>query len=290
MKRTGRISLALSPALLLAACGGGGPASGSSDAGSIAAPAVQAAVVSVPTWVAPASLGTFDFSGWKLTLPVDAYGGTGGTNGTQYPAQTLLPQQLVGGYASAWFHADDQGRTVFDAPANGAVTTPGVGSDHTRSELREDYTGPGATTNGDWTGAGTLAASCAVHQVASASKSAIIGQLRSDGHDFALVMYRSATRDVAVDVYATNLSGSTHAATVLATNVDVDQAIAYSLSFDRSVLTATINGATRSFPADASWVGAPLYFKVGAYHLAPNTGNPPDDATVVACSRFAVTH
>lgn len=263
-RRAALSAVSLVTALLLSACGGG---------------------TSTPTATPIAAV---DLARWKLDLPVDASGGTGGIDGVQYAARTVLPDALVAGFSDAWFQVDAQGSIVFTAPANGAVTTPGVGTDHTRSELREFERNGDA--QGDWTGRGTLAATCEVRQVASASPVAIIGQLRSEGHVFAQMQYRTASRDVAVDVYQANATGSAHAATVLATGVSLSQAIMYALSFDGAMLTATVNGATRTFAVDAGWASAPLYFKVGAYHSAPNTGNPPGDATVVACSRIAVTH
>lgn len=267
--------LAACALLALAACGGGG------DSGAPAAGADEAAT-------APTSLPGFDLSHWKLDLPVDAAGGTGGANGRQFAARTVLPAQLQAGFVDPWFHADAQGRIVFTAPADGAVTTPGVGSDHTRSELREFE--PGADANGDWTGSGTLAATCSVHAVASASPVAIIGQLRSEDQVLARLEYRPATRAVAIDVYPSHAAGSPHAATVIASNIDLDQSFDYSLSLADDVLIASVDGASRSFALDASWRGVPLYFKLGAYHTAPNTGNPPGDATVVRFERFSVRH
>ncbi|HEX2544143.1 MAG TPA: polysaccharide lyase family 7 protein [Ramlibacter sp.] len=229
-----------------------------------------------------------DLSGWKLNLPVDAEGGTGGNGGVQYGARTLLPQQLAAGYQSDWFHADAQGRIVFTAPANGAVTTPGTGSDHTRSELREFHlAGDG---NGNWTGSGTLSAACEVRQVATASPKAVIGQLRSEDHVFAQVVYRPATADVAVDVYERNAPGSPHALHVLATGVALGHPLAYTLSFSGGRLTATVNGTSRTFTPAAGWSTVPLYFKVGAYHSAPNVGNAAGDRSVVACSGIRVSH
>jgi hypothetical protein len=265
-------------AVQLGACGGGG-----GDAPSVAAPAQSSA------WPAPANLPGFELSGWKLTLPVDASGGAGGANGAELPAQTLSPQQLVGGYASEWFHADAQRRIVFVAPANGVVTTPGVGSDHTRSELREVARTASANVDGYWVGSGTLSASCAVLGTASRAATVVVGQLRSAQHDFATLIYRPSTGEVALDMYAADQDASAHSASALATGLPLGSPIDYTISFARGELTVAVNGASRSFLAQG-WSASALAFKVGAYHTAPNTGNAPNDATVVACSRFAVTH
>lgn len=253
-------------------------------------PANRTTVTLDDALLAPASLSQFDFSKWKLDLPVDRNGGTGGAGGIEIAAQTITSAQLLRSFADPYFYADKQGRLIFTAPANGAVTSPGSGSDHTRSELREVFSGPGADVNGNWTGSGRLTGTCQVRAVAASSGTTIISQLRGQAHDLALLVYRAATHDVAVDIYSTNTTGSTHTLTPLATNVNLGDTITYTLALNGSLLSATVNGASRSVTVDSSWVGAPLYFKLGAYSAAPNTGNAAADVTMVAYSAFAVTH
>lgn len=284
-------------AMALASCGGGGT-SDSPAPGTVASPSVipptpatsASPATQAPTQLPPALVARFDLSKWKLDLPIDKLGGTGGTGGIQNASQTIPTSQLLAGFFDAYFYADPQSRLIFTAPANGAVTSPGVGSDHTRSELREVYTGAGADPNGNWSGAGTLAGTCTVQSVAPGSSSAVFAQLRSQTNTLALLVYRPATRDIAVDVYSTNSSGSGHTVSVLVRNVNLQDSINYSASVSGSTFTATVNGVAHSSTLDASWVGAPLYFKLGAYHLAPNTGNAASDMTVVAYSAFAVSH
>lgn len=294
--RTSCVLLSCACCLLGASCGGGGAGSVSASASNAVdtAPTSTSSTVSAagasPGMSAPASLSKFDLSRWKLDLPIDRHGGTGGSGGTEFAAQTIVAAQLLKNFVDPYFYADSQGRLIFTAPANGAVTSPGVGSDHARSELREVYGGPGADVNGDWTGAGTLTGTCAVQAVAARSQGAIIAQLRGQTHDLALLVFRPGTADVVLQVYPRNASGSTHAVTPLVGNVQLGDAISYSLSFSGSVLTATVNGMTQSSTVDASWVGAPLYFKLGAYSVAPNVGNASGDVTMVAYSAFAVGH
>jgi hypothetical protein len=272
-------------AALLAACGGGGGGDTAAEA-----PGVVPTASALSAWIVPASLPAFDLSGFKLTLPVDRYGGTGGIDGTQYAAVTLNSTQLVAGYADASFHADKQGRVVFTAPANGAVTTPGSGTDHTRSELREFHRGAGSDADGYWVGSGVLRAQCAVQAVAASATRAFVGQVRSADFILALLAYRPATRDVAIDVYQSPVAGSAHASTVLATNVAPGDAIAYEFSVDHGALQVSVNGTTRSFTVDAAWAATPVAFKLGAYHNAPSTGNAAGDATAVAFTRWNITH
>ena len=282
--------------LLVASCGGGGTAGVSASASSVGdtSPTTSNPTGSSPGassgTLAPASLSKFDLSSWKLDLPIDRNGGTGGSGGIEFPAQTIVAAQLLKNFVDPYFYADPQGQLIFTAPANGAVTSPGVGSDHVRSELREVYSGPGADVNGDWTGVGTLTGTCAVRAVAARSQGAIIAQLRGQTHDLALLVFRPETADVVLQVYPRNASGSTHTVTPVVRDVHLGDAISYSLSFSGRVLTATVNGTTQSSTVDVSWVGAPLYFKLGAYSVAPNVGNASGDVTMVAYSAFAVSH
>ena len=250
------------------------------------------AVTITGAWIAPSSDAQFDFSSWKLQLPIDQYGGTGGLNNIQYASVEVQPAQLTTGFTDAYFYADTMGDVIFTAPSNGAVTTPGVGSDHTRSELRELYTGAGADSNSDWNSAigGTLTATCKVLSVSVDADEGTIAQIHGQTYVFMLLMYRPGLKDIAVDIYATNTSTSGHTRTSMVTGVNLGDTVNYSIRYSGSTITATVNGVIKSFPIDSSWAGSPMYFKLGAYHAAPNTGNPAGDQTQVSFSVFAVSH
>jgi hypothetical protein len=264
----------------------------------LAAPTTEAVTIT-GSLIPPSSLFSFTFptGTWKLQLPIDQYGGTGGLNNIQYPSIEETTAQLTAGFVDAYFYADTAtyaGTTnhiVFVAPSNGAVTTPGVGSDHTRSELRELYTGSGADSNSDWTSAigGTLTANCVVQAVSVDSDEATIGQIHNQSYVFILMLYRPATTDVAIDIYS-SLGSSTHTRTSIAQNVKIGDSITYSMTYTGNTLNVTVDGTTQTFAIDPSWAGTPMYFKLGAYHAAPNIGNPAGDKTQVAFSSFAVTH
>jgi len=171
------------------------------------------------------------------------------------------------------------------------VTTPGTGSDHTRSELRELYTGTGADSNSDWNSAigGTLTANCVVQAVSANSDEATIGQIHNQSYVFMLLLYRPATKDVAVDVYS-SLGSSSHVRAAIVTGVNIGDAIAYSIAYRGNTITVVVNGTTKTYAIDPTWAGTPMYFKLGAYHAAPNVGNAAGDKTQVAFSGFGVTH
>ena len=266
---------------LSAPTGGASPGSISSDA-----------VTITGAWITPSSYAQFDFSKWKLQLPIDQYGGTGGLNNIQYADASIAAAQLTTGFTDAYFYGDAMGDVIFTAPSNGAVTTPGSGSDHTRSELRELYTCAGADSNSDWnsTIGGTMTATCKILSVSVDADEGTIGQIHGQTYVFMLLMYRPAQKDIAVDIYATNSSDSGHTRTSMVTGVNLGDTVTYSVQYSGSTITATVNGAIKSFPIDNSWAGSPMYFKLGAYHAAPNIGNPAGDQTQVSFSAFAVSH
>jgi len=55
-------------------------------------------------------------------------------------------------------------------------------------------------------------------------------------------------------------------------------------------LNVTVNGITQSYTLISAWKNEPVYFKAGAYHSAPDTGNPEGDATQISFSQITVTH
>jgi hypothetical protein len=95
---------------------------------------------------------------------------------------------------------------------------------------------------------------------------------------------------VAVDLYERDADGSGHRRLPVAEGIAPGEPIRFSLRYAGDLLTVRVNGATRALAVERSWAGAPVYFKLGAYHAAPSTGNPEGDATQVACARFEVDH
>jgi len=237
----------------------------------------------------------FDLSGVKLQLPIDIYGGTGGVNNIQYAEAEVTSAQLVAGYASPYFYGDASNRMVFMAPSNGAVSTPGSGSDHTRSELRELYAGAGADSNNDWNSAigGTLTATMTVQATSADSDEATIAQIHNQSYVFVLLLYRPANRDIAFDLYS-SLGSSTHVRTSMVQNVNLGDVLSYSINYKGNNIAVTVTTAsqtkTQNFAVDPSWAGTPVYFKLGAYSAAPNIGNPAGDKTQTAFTSFAITH
>ncbi len=225
-----------------------------------------------------------DLSNFKLTLPVNSWGGSVGT------ADEIDNEDLNGspGYSSSYFYTDSSGAVVFYAPSNGATTSPGSGGDHTRSELRELYRVSGPT---EWTNSigGTMTASCRVDKVAKKSGKAIIGQIHGLDSIFVLVYYDTGKKTVEAKFY--NKPGSdTATAFVLASNVKLGDRIDYQIQWIGSSASVTVNGKTVNRVPGAVWNKVPVYFKAGAYSSASNRGNSFSDATQVGFYSLQLQH
>ncbi len=225
-----------------------------------------------------------DLSKFKLTLPVNSTGGLTGKS------VEIKPSQLIAnpGYSSKYFYTDTTGAVVFYAPANGATTSPGSGGDHTRSELRELYTGAGTT---EWTNAigGTMTATLRVDQVANKTGKAIIGQIHGLSSMMILVYYNGAKSTVEAKYY-TDPANKTYQTFVAATNVKLGDKISYRIQWIGSMASVTINGKTVNKVTSTAWNKVPVYFKAGSYSSAPNVGNAASEATQVAFYSLNVQH
>jgi hypothetical protein len=249
---------------------------------------------STTTTTTPAPSDLFDLSEWNLTLPVDSTGGNGGTVCPgELAAAVITTQQLLAGFTDPYFQINSSGQLIFTDPSDGATTTPCSGSNHTRSELHEYYTGTNAATNGCWTSAvgGTLQASAVVNVASTGSDEATIGQIHGNGGAaFTLLKYRPAEQELLLSVY-TSPADTASTDTVLLSNVTIGETINYSLSFNSSgLITATANGTTVTVTAGSGWDTYPVRFALGAYSAAPNTANPTGAETQVSFSSFKITH
>jgi hypothetical protein len=246
-----------------------------------------------PTTTPPGSAVTpndrFDLSEWDLILPVDALGGSGGTNGSEYAAATISTAQLLAGFSDDYFELNGNDQLVFTAPSNGATT---ANSSHTRSELHEYYAGPDAAVDGCWSSGlgGRLQATAVVEAASVDSDEATIGQIHGNNSaPFVLLMYRPANEEIFLQVYDSPTT-STYTDTVIEQGVPLKSSISYQLSFENGIVTATANGNTVTIDAGSDWETYPVRFDLGAYSAAPNTGNPIGDETQVAFSSFSVSH
>jgi hypothetical protein len=97
-----------------------------------------------------------------------------------------------------------------------------------------------------------------------------------------------------VQLYATPTATSSTLTTLL-NGVSLNDTLSYTLQYSGNTLNVTVNDLTKSTTATQAfslpaWAGQSVYFKLGAYHAASNTGNGSSDQTQVVVRSFAVSH
>ncbi len=266
---------------------------------------------SVPFYITPPStyftLGGTNYT-WKLQDPIDIYGGTGGTNGSQFQDEQVTS---LSGYSSPYFYLNTNNQMVFSAPSNGAVTEAPGSNGATRSELREEFTGTNNDGSGDWyayknngtiTG-GTMTGTCKVISVSAGSDETTFAQIHAVGaNPFTLLIVKPSNGDVEIRMVNTsaNLS-STYAQIIPA--YTLGDTISYSLSYSAPSSTSagtltvqatdTTTGSTSgqvTLSVDSSWSPIAEYFKLGAYQGGLNTGNLSSAYSQTVYTTWSITH
>jgi len=225
--------------------------------------------------------GALDLSHWKLTLPVNASGTTGGK------AAEIPAAQLAAGYTNpAYFHTKTDGAMVFWCPVNGA-TTEGTG--FPRCELREMLDPADDAVNWTAHGTHTLEARCRVTQVPNSQK-VIIGQIHSySGKAKPLVKLQFFKGRVEALVKERPRKGKDIKLTF--PEVGLDKDFDYEIKVQDGLLKVTVNGTTQTeniFQNDADWANQTFYFKASAY-CQDNEG-PGSEGARVSFPELKVTH
>ncbi|HTD65778.1 MAG TPA: polysaccharide lyase family 7 protein, partial [Candidatus Limnocylindria bacterium] len=232
----------------------------------------------VPVCAAAPPSSNFDLSHWKLTLPVDAAGGTTGE------AMEIKTPQLTAGYASDYFYSGADNAMVFWCPVIGARTSNAT---YPRSELRELIDGRNSDVN--WSGNGThvLDARCKVTQLPSTGK-VIIGQVHGyDTSPLIKIQVRSGRFEGLVKDHIANDTETKFDLGAFALN----SLITYQIKVVDGIAFITVNGTTRSFDffaSDPAWKAIGFYFKAGAY-VQDNSG-PITEGGRMAFTYLAAAH
>ena len=256
----------------------------------------------------PSNYFTFSYSNynWDIQLPIDEYGGQGGINQIQFSAYQV--NNLVG-FSDPYFYLNSSNQIVFTAPSNGAVTSPGVGTDDARSELRELYTGTGHDSNSDWYGntdggkGGTMTGTCAVTSVSADTDEVTFAQVHGQNNPFLLLIFMPASNEVAIQVETTSAATS-DTRTALITGANLGDTISYSLTYSAPSTSAAgtvtvwakdvTNGnstlGTQTITIDSSWSSQGQYFKLGAYSGNNHLGNPSTDYNQTVYTIWNITH
>ncbi len=223
----------------------------------------------------------FDFSHWKLTLPVNTTGIASGL------AAEVLPPQLTAGFTNSFFYTARDGAMAFWCPVTGA-TTPRAS--YPRCELRE-LVDPANANNANWTAYGThiLQAQCQVLQVPSSGK-VVIGQIHSflgNANPLLKLQYNNRTVEALVKQSSTS-DTDTH---YTLTKVALGSNIFYQIKVVDGLLSMVVNGSTQSvnfFRTDPQWATNTFYFKAGAYGQ-DNSGSV-KEGSLVAFSSLSRAH
>ncbi len=218
----------------------------------------------------------FDLSRWKITLPIDDFGGVTGE-------ATEVKQPLLASYTSEFFYTGTDGAMVFWCPVAGATTTSATAP---RTELRELISGTDATVNWTLNGTHTLRAQCRVTQQPNTG-SVIIGQIH--GYPSPRLVKLQYDNGL-IQAYIKNsfsASGDTKFSWTVSTNAALD----YEIKVVDGVVFITVNGVTRSLDllaSDSTWGTIAYYFKAGAY-LMDNSG-PNTEGGRVSFYQLSATH
>ena len=223
-----------------------------------------------------------DLAHWKLTLPIDADGGTTGE------AAEVATESLTSGYRSGYFCVEPSGAVKFWAPVNGATTD---GSEYPRSELR--YVIDPDDDNDNWIAdrddAG-LSSHLVVERVPASTQKVVVGQIHGfQTNAFIKLRYQynptTHTANVAALVNESpSASNSTNYGSIGGLTNGVP--FTYSISVQNRVITIKVNGQVlTSFHIQSGWLHVPMYFKAGTYDQA--SGSSGTDGGRVAFSQLS---
>lgn len=226
----------------------------------------------------------FDLSHWKLTLPVNAQGGTSGA------PQEIRPDDLSDGYESRWFRRESDGSLVFWAPVHGTTTK---NAKYARSELRELINGHDERENWDAWDHSELDARLRVDRVPSSTGKVVVGQIHAfQGEPLVKLRYhyqgaqRSGRLDALVNVRPWSNEPTSFP---LASDLDLGEVFSYSIEVDDGVLTMrSDDGRSQRLAIDPAWYDERFYFKLGSYVQA--RGSSSDDGAAVRFYSFDVAH
>jgi PKD repeat protein len=242
--------------------------------------------------------GNFDLSHWYLQLPT-SNGVLTGASGT---VDSISAANLVAGSNNVYFYTGGDGAMTFWVPDNGARTG---GSQHPRSELREQIIPGNNNTNWFVYGTHIMTAQCKVLRVPSDTQKVCIGQMhepnnKPDGSASAgneqMIMFDFKNKKIYVNINLDgNLSSSFSQTLISGSGVATNSTINYTMSVVNGLLTIVVNGVSTSWDLLSgtnynghiaqNWdlaSGNTMYFKAGNYNQTTNLCNCATDGAVVA--------
>jgi hypothetical protein len=224
----------------------------------------------------PASL--LDLTDWKLTLPVDADGGTTGR------AKEVTQPQLATFTLTPWFELSPARNAIVFRAAHGGATT--MGSGNPRSELREMKLGTSGQDEASWSstqGSHTLWIKQAVTHLTNAKPHVVVGQIHDASNDVTVFRLEGQS------LYITD--GNTTHAKLLTSGYVLGSVFTVKFIVTQGVISYEFNEMPvanyQQVKSGSGW-----YFKVGDYTQSnPSTvTDDPNAFAEVQVYDFKVTH
>ena len=212
----------------------------------------------------------FSLSGFTLQLPTGSSGNV----------DTVSGSQLAGGYTkSPWFYTDSgDGSMVMADAKNGFATS---GSQHSRTELRENAT---------WATSGTNIMTNTV-AVTKVPDHTTIGQIfQGTGPSKPLCELQVTSKGVVqLLLESTNQGGKSTLPQIA--SVSLGTKFTYTLQLSGTTITVKVGSTTKTFTMDKSFDGEKFYFKAGDYdQSAGNTGKDFSVGTIVKFYALSIKH
>jgi len=203
----------------------------------------------------------FDFSHWKITLPILNDAGTG--------AKEIQVPEMMAGYTSEYFYTDTDGAMTFWCPTIGATTS---NTSYSRSELREMLDPADNKVNWTWEGTHILNLSEAVTRVPSTGKT-IVAQIHGiypDGSNAnpLIKMLYDDTKKAVIAQFKNGTSSTAQDELYYFNNIGLNQIFETQIKVVNGVIYVTLNGETASYDfvkADPTWKDLKFYYKAGNY-------------------------
>jgi hypothetical protein len=246
---------------------------------------------SFPTTVLPKDI--LDLSLWSLSIPVDANGSNTGS------ATTIKTSVLNSTYTSSYFYISSDNGVVFWCPTDGATTSPGQGSDHPRTELRE-------TLNWTMAAKGKLQSTLVVNRHPIDTADIIIGQIHCSNTYSSVPFVMLHLKDGIIQaVIKQSLTASVYHKQNLISGISTGTKIYYSIYTNGATIyfnvittppggTSTTSTWQDAVPTDFSPSSVQVHFAAGDYvqDHTPNDGLFPNstDGGRVTMYTLTITH
>lgn len=224
-----------------------------------------AMAVIIPLVPVSAQAGTVDLSKFSLQQP----------NGS-----TISASSLTSGYSSAWFYSTSEGK-AFMCPQYGSTTS---GSQHTRSELRENNTW-------SWSGTNTLGGTCKITKQNGSCLTVAQVFNSTDSIPLCELMFTKNTNSAGGNLQLLYEEAKGEGKNIyLSKTVSLGQKFSYKLQLIDGKLQVTISDQV-VYTKTPSYSGKKFYFKAGNYDQSSSSGTVSTTPySIVEYSNLYISH